>query len=107
MTLPVLRMPARVEFVEDGLAIVEVVLAEEWCRARFELSGDANVALHLPEPEGEGIVQGVALLDVVGAVVSLLCPGYVFSTMNLQFRGYARIGESVSVHVRRRQARLG
>lgn len=69
-----------------------------WCRKYFELSGDMNRGLHCPEPEGRGIVQGMAIMTRVGAMISKHMHGHMVVKINeLKFKKPVFIGNQIQM----------
>lgn len=71
-----------------------------WCRAYFQLSGDANHDLH--SEEGAGIVQGMGILTLLGTTVSEHMPGYTLGVLGkAKFRNPVKIGNQVRMTMER------
>jgi len=74
----------------------------EWCRAYLKLSGDTNFDLHLPEPKGKGIVQGMAVMTRVGATISVHMPNFmVVKISEIRFKKPVLIGNQLYMKMER------
>lgn len=74
----------------------DFIFSTEWCLEYFKLSGDKN--MHLHGENGQGIVQGTALITRVGSLVSNVLPSYQLRTIiKISFLQEIHIGEMVTM----------
>ncbi len=68
-----------------------------WCHQFFLLSQDSNAGLHM---SGEGgIVQGIAIIAMVNAIISRLAPGHAMFNMSFDMVRPVKVGKVVTVAV--------